>query len=116
MIDFLKSKEIARIKDLEQTLERYRENDRNQHKEIKRLKKFELKYKILEQYLNDDEAILELLECHKKKESIKKSEQHDLERYGYGGLQANAPAMGRINAGNPFYPLGNDSLFSNPFE
>ena len=120
MFDLFKRKELARIKELEQTLERYRENDRNQHKEIKRLEQFELKYKILNQYVNDDEAILELLDCHNDKVKNENADKQHSALNDYmrqvAGLQANAAAMGGMNAGNPFYPLGSNNLLCNPFK
>ena len=112
MFDFLKRKELARIKELEQTLERYRENDRNQHKEIKRLEKVELKYKILEQYVNDDEAILELLDCHKEKRKYEKADSS-----GYMADIARKQMEGMRNIGMIGGAMGGClSNFYNPFD
>ena len=75
MFDFMKRKELEEIESLKATIANYRENDKIQHDEIKRLKEFELKCKIMEMYIDDDEAILELLDCEKENKEMSDQEK-----------------------------------------
>ena len=65
------TKEKQKIKRLEETLESYREDNKNLREENERLRNVELKLKIMQMYVDDDEAILELLECQKVRDKAR---------------------------------------------
>lgn len=74
--------EKRRIKHLEAKIERYREDNQALRDENKRLEEFELKVKIMEMYVNDDEAINELLECSKSKVNQQLADQQRMAVFG----------------------------------
>lgn len=57
----------SQIEESEKTVAFYRKENNELRDEIERLKAVELKAKIMELYIDDDAAILELLECKKEK-------------------------------------------------
>lgn len=86
-------KELRRIEELEHKLEQYRKDNQHLRDENKRLEEFELKVKIMEMYVDDDEAILELLELKKEKER-----SHDGIRYAniLAAQQQQSQAYGQL--------------------
>ena len=69
MFNFLKRKELAKIAELERRLELYQEENNLLRDENKKIPDLELKLKIMELYVDDDEAIDEILTFKKLKES-----------------------------------------------
>ena len=110
MFDFLKRKELAKIAELERRLALYQEENNQLREENKKIPDLELKLKIMELYVDDDEVIDEILTFKKLKES------HDAkDRY----MQEMAARQSNIYGGNNFLMglggLGNAQM-SNMFE
>jgi len=57
-----------KIDDLNSTIEVYRGRNKQLEKEVEELKEYRLKYRVTKMYVDDDEALLELLDAAKKKE------------------------------------------------
>lgn len=66
------------IKKLNETLESYRNSNKYFEKENERLKEFELKYKLVKLYIEDDDELIELLDLAKESASSKNLAEQQL--------------------------------------
>ena len=78
-----------KIDEMQKTIDIYKERNSQLEKYVKRAKDAELKVKCMQMYIDDDEAILELLEETKKKDIIQS--QSNQQEY----LRARAASQGQ---------------------
>ncbi len=62
-----------KIDELEQRLENYRARNEQLEQEVREYKGYKLKYEVTKLYVDDDEAVLELLDAYNKIEQDKRS-------------------------------------------